>query len=583
MTEYDRPVQIGRHWVFSDGTRLPVVSGGSDEATPVEGEETAPAEHTPDLSGLSEAALRARHAELVARIGTIEANKERTLADSRERVRLTAEANEIAGLVGEMNTDSPLTELPTAPAAPVQKEEVEHFVEGQEEEAAEAIAAAADVARQVQVHGQPADAVQSPETPALCASMVAAASHGAVTAGVEVDLGTVGQMVRQLAHNPGRIGQNEALIEIRKPFDPVLTAAAGAAANTRALAAALADESLQASLDACGPPDVLRDVPECLNTSRYVDGWFRTIPAAHGEIQYYRPFGLSDVSGAVAVWDETDQDAVDADDPDTWKPCVEIGCLPTVTVGVDAVTECMTMRVFDVMTSPEAVGSALQALRALMARTADGHLLDLYDAQASLYRFDASQARPTVDVGSTVDLYDLVGRLLGAVAAANRDVDAGDYTLAVEAGLLGHLGLDVVSACNPRPASEDAQSLLSSLGIGNIVVTPDWSLTDGAGPFSPYLPINAPGNAAVVVPARPTTWKIRMFAPADWAMLSPGVEQLGVVPDLANKRQNKVTWFGEIWEGLAKIGCRPAFTVQVTALDSSGIRAGCATPDAAFS
>lgn len=558
----------------------------ADEVTPVEGEgaEPAPAEHTPDLTGLSETALRSRHAEVVARIREIEASTERTLAESRERVRLTAEANEIAGMVGEFSGSPTLESLPDAPAVPPQVEGVEHFVEGQEAEMAEAIAAAASVATAVQTSPQPGTVVRSPEQqPVVQASMVAAASRQGITVNDALTLEDVGQLVRSLAHQPAGQGVNAPILEIRKPFDPVLTAAAGASANTRALSEALKDEGLQASLDACGPPDVLRDVPQCLNTSRYVDGWFRTIPAAHGEIQFYRPFGLSDVSGAVAVWDEPDQDAVEADDPETWKPCVEIGCLPTVTVGVDAVTECLTMRVFDVMTSPEAVGSALQALRALMARTADGHLLDLYDTQASRYTYDASQSNPIMDLGSTVDLYDLVGRLLGAVAAANRDVDAGDYTLAVEAGLLTHLGLDVVSACNPRPSSEGAQALLSSLGVGNIVVTPDWSLTDGSGPWSPFLPINAPGNAPVAVPARPTTWKIRLFAPADWAMLSPGVEQLGVVPDLANKRQNKVTWFGEIWEGLAKIGCRPAFTVQVSSLVSSGIRAGCVAPDATYS
>ena len=49
------------------------------------------------------------------------------------------------------------------------------------------------------------------------------------------------------------------------------------------------------------------------------------------------------------------------------------------------------------------------------------------------------------------------------------------------------------------------------------------------------------------------------------------------MPDLDNKRRNKVTWFGAAWQGLAKIGCRPAFSIQVTGLQASGIRAGCVT------
>ena len=68
--------------------------------------------------------------------------------------------------------------------------------------------------------------------------------------------------------------------------------------------------------------------------------------------------------------------------------------------------------------------------------------------------------------------------------------------------------------------------------------------------FTPMLPLNPPADAAVPVPDRPTTFIVRVFDPTDYAMLAPGGDAFGIIPDLANKRQNKVTWFGEIFQGL---------------------------------
>ena len=546
---------------------------------------------TPGLEGLSEPALRARHAANVAQAETIRLNANRTLAESREMHRLISEANQIATLVSEFapatadalpTLDQPAPTRDEAIADSPEVQVVEHFVEGQEGEAAEAIAAAAALADAVAnpQSGPSPEALEAAAADAPRETLVAAAAHGGFSTGTPLSLADIGAIATQVATDRGRQGTNVEILTIRKPGfeNPAVGPSRSASDNTRAIAAALGDEAIQAALTVCGPPDILRDVPECLNTSRYVDSWFRTIPAAHGQIQFYRPFGLSDVSTAVTVWQQANQDAVVDATPGTWKPCPEIACLPTSTASQDAIVQCLTMKVFDTMTSPEAVGSALFALRAQLARTADGHLLQLFDTLASRYTFDATQAQGAgMNLGGTIDLYDLVGRLVGMVAATNRDLDAGQYTLAVEAGLLQHLNLDVVSACNPRDASEDLTSLLSGLGVGAVKVTPDWSNSAGSGPWSGMLPINAPGNSPVAVPARPTTWTLRFFAPSDFGMLSAGEENLGVVPDLDNKRRNKVTWFGEAWQGLAKIGCRPAFSIQVTGLQASGIRAGCVT------
>jgi len=563
------------------------------------------------LEQLSESALRDRHAALTAQIAAIRAQDTVTLAEARQITALTAEANQISPLIQEyidaMAQASP--ELPAPPPAPAPIENTAPvvdpaanagaaapgtgpqtiFVEGQEAEAAEAIAAAANLRAAVSVRSEPipaAVAAARTEQYSLVAS--AATTDGATVAGAAITLSEIGNIAAGLMHAQGKTmnGVNVPIVTFNAP--EALTASAvsfenGPSVNSammtrqilaeQALANGVEDEALTAAaFTVCGPPDILRDVPECDNTERYVSNWFRNVQSTHGSIQFYRSFSLADVVAGVNAWDQVDQTAVDPDDTDTWKPCAQIGCLPTVTIGVEAVVQCMCMPTFQSMTSPEAVASALHAIRAATARVADGQLLDFLDTLSSKYTYDASTQNP---LGATIDIYDLLGRLLGMSAAANRQLDLSGYTLAVESGLIAHLMLDNTMACNPRLAQEAAESLFSGLGIGNIAVTPDWSLTDGAGPWSAALPINPPASGAIAVPARPTDWKIRLFDGSDFAMLNPQGETFGVVPDFANKRQNRMCWFGEIYQGLGKLGCKPAFSVEIANLAANGKRAAC--------
>lgn len=548
---------------------------------------------TPGLDALSESALRARHAELVASIAALRATEGGpTLAQVREIAAMTAEANEVVGRVAEFSTPV-VAELPAPPPAPapvVEPPVVEPpttttlttFVEGQEAEMAEAIAAAAQLTQTPLVsvrHETTEPAVR----PALTAS--AAAQDGTST-GTPITLREVGEIVTRHAHGQGA---ELPIFRLEVPQSALVAGASvspenGPSANTRALADIINAENENPALTAapftiCGPADILRDVPQCDNVERYVQGWFRNIPSMHGQIQFYRGFGLADVIAGVGDWDQADQAAVVDATVGTWKPCVAIGCLPTVTAGVEAVTQCMTMPVFQSMTSPEAVGSAIYAMRAATARVADGKLLQQFDTLSSKYSFDSSVAT-FFDRSANTQVLDALGRLLGAAAAANRQLDLSGYVLAVEAGFLAHLYLDANLACNEHDAILSARDFFAPLGLSRIVVTPDAAI-GGSVPFAAYLPLTAPGAAAAAIPARPTAWKVRMFDPSDFAMLTANSETIGIVPDLSNKRQNKVTWFGELFEGLAKLGCKPSFSIDFVDLKANGVFSGCVTPVAA--
>lgn len=554
---------------------------------------------TPGLDALSESALRALYDERVARIAALQATEGGpSLAQAREIRALTDENNEIVARVAEFAPVAvaplpPAAVIPVAPApavvvetpaVPAQTTTLTTFVEGQETELAEAIAAAAQVTNAV---AQPLVSVRHESTapsvrPAMVAS--AAASDGSST-GSPITLREVGEIVTRTAHN-GQGSSNEPIFRLEVPQSVRVAGASvspenGPAANSRALAQIITAEQADPALTAapftiCGPADILRDVPQCDNVERYVQGWFRNIPSQHGQIQFYKGFGLADVVAGVGDWDQTDQAAVVDATVGTWKPCVAIGCLPTVTAGVEAVTQCMTMPVFQSMTSPEAVASAIYAMRAATARVADGKLLQQFDLLSSKYSFDSSVVGQ-FDRSANTQVFDALSRLLGATAAANRQIDLSGYTLAVEAGFLQHLYLDANMACNEHDQMMVARDFFGPLGLGRIVVTPDAAI-GGSTPFAGYLPLNAAGNAAAAIPARPTAWKVRMFDPSDFAMLTANSETIGIVPDLSNKRQNKVTWFGELFEGLAKLGCKPSFSIDFVDLKANGVFSGCITP-----
>jgi hypothetical protein len=502
------------------------------------------------LEGLSVEALRAMRSDLVARITELKAIENRSIAESRELGEAVKQANTILGLIVDA------TEAETTEVAVVDQAEL-----------ADAVAAAAALQS---VTDRPIAAPVAPQSVAPVAVVASAYNqHGSASA---MSLADIGHVANDLFTN-GRTGKREHIVTFRQEgFAPVVAAANGPLVNTRAITDFLASQAVTAApFNTCGPPDILRNVVNCDNDMRYVANWFTNVPSEHGSIQYYRPFGMDSMNGSTAAWGEAEQSGVDDNDPDTWKPCVEVGCLTHATCGVEAVPQCVTMKTIDVMTSPEAVASMLAAARAYLARNADGQLLSLLDAQSSKYTFDGT-SNP---LGAKIKVYDALGRLMGMAAAANRQLNLSDYTLGVEAGFVQQLMLDDVSACDQGAATEAAIDLFRGLGVRNVVVTPDWSSAAMAGPYSSALPINPPSAAPIAIPARPTDYRIRLFRREDYALLTPGGETFGIVPDLANKRKNKVTWFGELFQGLCKVGCGLSFSVDFSNLCATGARGAC--------
>lgn len=331
----------------------------------------------------------------------------------------------------------------------------------------------------------------------------------------------------------------------------------------------------------CSPAEVIRTVESCVRRGTPVSDVFNKLRAERGSVKFLAPPGLGDLAEASPeLWTDTQQDAVDAEDPVTWKACPESDCPPEIECSIDAIPVCQTFKTFNTMTSPEWVAAVLDTLGAAHDRAKDADILSRIDALSSRYTASATEYGILEPLGATVNVYDILQRLLSAASIGTRGIPEQErnWTLIVEGGFVGTLGLDALAACDAEHANVMAQSLFGDLGVDNIVVTPDWAITDGGAPYSPFTPLRTPGLAAVAVPARPTDFKVRLLDTSAFALLEHDDEEIAVIPDLAMKRQNKVTLFGERWQGLCKVGqCVPSFSIAFTDVYATGTRSACAT------
>ena len=79
----------------------------------------------------------------------------------------------------------------------------------------------------------------------------------------------------------------------------------------------------------CQPYDIIREIPDAFVTDTPVADIFPSRPAGRGGFQFTPSGTLSDVVGAVDIWTEADQAAVNPASSATWKPCVDYDCPDT--------------------------------------------------------------------------------------------------------------------------------------------------------------------------------------------------------------------------------------------------------------
>lgn len=613
MKSYDvepDPIRCGGHWLFPDGTLLPIVAGGDGDEEPTVDPDRI--ERPADLAALSIAALRELHTRAAARVEALRAlsaTGDITLAQAQELRSLVTMGNEIVAAVADAGDPGDMPALVEPPAAPAPVAVAEPQAP-QAPLVAVADAIVADAVASVEPVVEPApagvDAAQLAHAAAAGASLGLADLAGAPAAptpaaprnrapfvasvtvpnvspqGGEVDYPEIQQIVEaQLNQTRMAIRAKQfdsldkearvASISFRDPLPDgqELSHLNSAAANTALIHATPMPatphgEPPSRTAAICGPADIIREIPNCIGHGRPIRGIFRQVPSQHAAFQFLPSIGLASVEAGVVLWNDADQALVDESDPSTWKPCVPLVCGTPETTELKRIPSCLTVEVLQSFSTPEQVANWVDTIGAQTERVAEGALLDTIDEKSSAYTVS------TGFYGAIPTLYSVIARMLGAAADLNRQLDVSSYVLIVEAGLDDFLGLDEIS----KQFSTESQlgRLTSELGIG-WVETADPAFTAGSLAMDSFLPLNPAGDPAVELGDIPTTWKFRLLDPRDWFFFSPDEFAFAMARDPQLMRQNRIQWFGELFEGLEKHGCAPSFTFDLE-LCFNGSRAG---------
>lgn len=526
-----------------------------------------------DLEALTPAELREMHASWLARISELRALDSRTIAQARELRRLVGEANEMAAIVLSVAGDEPEAEplpdeAPAVEAEPVVEAPEGEGVEAETVEAPEARAAAISAADLV-LPG--AGAVAASEAPVVVhAPFRASAAQQTMPSNAELSIESLGEVFEDARRNAesSRELPKTYLASVHRFRDdtPRLSGMNGTAANT-----ALINEMPQNPRTAaiCGPLDVVRSIPDCVENGRPVRDLFRQIPADRGAFQFQRSVGLADVADGIDEWTDANQAAVDPGDPLTWKACHALVCQAAITAQVVALSRCLTADVKQEFSNPEQVQNNINTLSAATDRAAEGLLLRQIDLLSSAYTFTGSY-------GMIPQLAALIARVVGRGLDVTRGTES-NYVAIVPQGLIQQMMVDDISRGfdNESAACDAIADQLKCAGVTRIVVTPDPSF-GVASPWAMFA-LNAPGAPAVALPAAPATWQIRIVDPSAGFFFSTGEIAFGMQRSPELYRQNRIQWFGELFEGLDKQGCIPWFTVAAT-MCPNGSRAGVIAP-----
>jgi len=569
-----------------------------------------------DLGAMTEDQLRAYHAELTTKIeelrsGPLTVETAEQVNELRRERNATVEAvNTLIGFASDGDTDGELpSTAPEATDATIEATDAEATItEGEADTAAtegtittEEVAvsdqndnASAEVlaaAEQVVAEGAPAMAVAAgarPTAPAVTRNrpriaFVAGAGQRAFAQGVEMNdeaLARAWDSAKGI--RPGPDGEAKAVVASLPAFEDThgLEVDMLSANNTTRQNDALIEESVQAwraqrsgaPVDArvaaiCEPLDIIREIPDCGETDTPFTNLFPQRPVGRLGFQFTRASSAADTDDAINLWTQSDQDAIDEGDPDTWKPCIPIDCATPDEVTAEELVTCITVDSSTEISSPERVKEFMQKLRVQRARRREQIQLTRFDATAMAFTSAGQNGYGTIP-----SFVQAVESMLPMLAYPER-LDETDWDIVVEPGFLNKVVIDLYGQCNPaeQPGARSAAATWLSSYLGRSVV----GLRDFKG-SNPYQSFPAPGDSAVLNPL-PSTDRIRFVPAGAYIYGSTGEESTGWQTDPQLVRQNKKQAFSAEWFLLAKHGCHPAAIIDLTSAPSGG-RGGCVTP-----
>lgn len=336
----------------------------------------------------------------------------------------------------------------------------------------------------------------------------------------------------------------------------------------------------------CGPGELNRDQRVAVNTTRPVAAALAQanspIAIGLGTHEFFRAIGLANLHAHYAanpsapkglgIWNSVNQDAVDVADPTTWKGCFTLpACPTTVQVAAYFLWRCMTVNIEDQMSRPQQIQNYTLLMEAMLARTAEGALLNGMDAW-SIQRTVPN----TPGYGAMAQLFWGVEQVMAWATSGNR-VSRRGYTLVVPEVFINLARIDAYFA-GEDPAG--VMNRMEDITEGNVLVTPDWGQEGNPMLPTPVLPDpeHPAASNGTAIPLLPSTYVLRMVPLEDFQWGSTGVVDYGIEtsPDL--RRQNKAMFFGESAEIFYKTGGRPSYQLTLLDVVPNGARADKVAP-----
>ena len=584
--------KAGAFWLFSDGTRLPVVAGG-DGPTPVEQlvadlrAGTVAADGLAErLAALSDAervefetALVALFDALVDGTAEVEDGADRlevleSLANAIDATRTDGTRRETEATEAQARADALRERVhPTAedgggddgeggeaPAETPPADDTPAPVEGEAAPVPVAAAAPPRITR-VAVRGlpnaRPPAAVATPATVITAAAEVPGYAAGQPLPDFDAlvaALSSRAESIRRVSVGEGSaISYHVATIAADYPaerdlrrvqhdprsVDAVVAGAIGP--NSERLL-----EPITAAGGFCAPAPPLYEQIAISEDARPVRTALPSFQAGRGRVQFMPSPVWTDYTAGVRVWTGTN-DTEALSNSNVRKPCVRVDCDSMTTAEVYAIPVCVTVGNFFDRTYPERRDAILSGVMAWQARFAERELLEAI-----------KNASTTVTTGQTLgttrDVLALLDRYIAGFASRWRVGDAFRLELLAPRWLRNMMRADLVRSLPVSGASMAENLAVSDAMLEGFLAARGLNVTwiwDGErGGTTQEFGAEAGGS----LQNWPTNVVMYLFHPGAHRFLDGGELQIGVQRDSTLNATNDLQIWGETFEGLMSPG-----------------------------
>jgi hypothetical protein len=365
----------------------------------------------------------------------------------------------------------------------------------------------------------------------------------------EITPSEVGQAFADTSRRFG--GSKTTVVSIKSELAPERTLSGDGSANERKmldLFGANPVVPVTAAGGCCSIPEPIYDQPMLGDLSRPIRNAFDVLNASRGAVQAYPPVCIPD-EGA-DVWTCAQDEAVDDEDPETWKTCVALECDTESATIVEPIYKCLTVGTFQERFAPEQWEAFIFQVDKLAARLAEARLFNwLAAASTSVYE-------SPFETGSTYA--NFIKQQIRIAAAIRQEQRLGDAQIVTVGSNLIYSAIAEDTLVRRLNTTEDVEffkdkvdSVLREFGI--TYVGSDDVADLGALSYDGTIPAYPDEIPMVTLPAGAAK------------VLDGGEKNLGVdVVDMNLARQNRVGAFSEFWEGLLVRNCAVVFsTVEV--------------------